>query len=183
MQRSGAFARRHSQIRMTFGPNWRSRRLFRRSRAWVRVILSCHAFWFVFDVRFLQLCPCQIQPSTKTSVFSFEKTKSGRPGSDWFRLHPVKRHSRNRRTRRFSVVALPLLRIASHQFPANQTTKRRTFLPSVAGSSTHGRISPWSSGFLRIAERTFVAASNAYRGGTALPIRSHTVSILSVANL
>ena len=110
IQTSGVFARRHSQMRMTFHPNWRRRRLARRSRAWVRVILSCHAFGFVFDVKFLQLCPCQKQPSTKTATFSFKNAKSGRPGRVWFRLQPVRRHSRIKRTRRSSVVLLPLLR-------------------------------------------------------------------------
>ena len=110
IQTSGAFARRHSQMRMTFHPNWRRRRFARRSLAWVREILSCHAFGFVFDVKFLQLCPCQKHPSTKTATFSFKNAKSGRPGSGWFRLQPVNRHSRKRRARRSSVVLLPLLR-------------------------------------------------------------------------
>lgn len=101
----------HSQIRMTVHPCARSWRATRRSRRWLRSIFLRHSRALVLGVTFFpQSCPCQKQPSTKTTTFSLRQTKSGFPGNGRCRRQPLSPDFRSRRTIVISVVSLPELR-------------------------------------------------------------------------
>jgi hypothetical protein len=109
-QRPGAWAKQHSQMRITVQPLCRRMWVARWSLARFRSIFSRHACAFVLAVRFLpQSCPCQKQPSTNTASLGCAHMKSGRPRRSWCRRHPAIPAARSRDARRFSVVWFPVL--------------------------------------------------------------------------
>ena len=106
--RTGAFffLSSHSHMRITIQP--------RASNAAV-ISASCLIFRCRFAIQysllcsgrvFLQSCPCQKQPSTKTAIRSRKNTKSGCPLTLYCLLHPLIPCSLNISIRRSSVVLL-----------------------------------------------------------------------------
>ena len=78
-----------SQIRITFQPLARSSRFTSLSRALLRAIFVRQNEALVLGLVPCLGHPCQKQPSTNSVTFSFEKTKSGLPGSFDLRRQPV----------------------------------------------------------------------------------------------
>lgn len=63
-----------------------------------------------------------------------------------------------------------------HELATPEPAKRRAFVSCVSGPAAHSPSRSFDLSFPNV-DRTFFAASFAYRGGTAFPIRSHTASI------
>ncbi len=79
----------HSQIRKTAHPF--SAKVFVTNLSLARFffIFFCQYSALSFGFVLRQLCPCQKQPSAKTTIFFLGKTKSGFPKSLQFLLQPV----------------------------------------------------------------------------------------------
>lgn len=145
MQRSGSFARTHSQTRRTVHPLRRSCARERRSRILLFCIFSRQALAFVLGLRFRpQLCPCQKQPSTKTASRCLGQAKSGLPDIGRCLRQPKIELLRSRYASRLSVVVLPLDRIRAISLPRRSPPKLVISLVALPGQRTIALPFPFS---------------------------------------
>ena len=93
----------HSLIRNTRQPRLFRRALTLLSRLMLRAILLRQNKLFALGFMFLQLCPCQKQPSANTATRFSGKTKSGLPYNGYPLLHPRILSFRNILARAISV--------------------------------------------------------------------------------
>lgn len=102
----------HSQTRSTRQPARRRARWLRWSRAWFVAIFEAQNVLFVPGIRpFWQRCPCQKQPSTKTTVAYLGRTRSGRPGRfPACKRNLIPRPCRKLLTRSSGLVSFPRIR-------------------------------------------------------------------------
>ena len=153
----GSLASRHSQIRMTDHPALCSCRVVLTSRRRLPWTFSFHAWALVFGVRFLlQSCPCQKQPSTKTTSRASCHTKSGRPARGWWRCQPSNLALLSNDARRSSVVRFPLPRTLDISCPRERFPKVVLSLSELPG---HLLIANCFSAF-SVVEATYNAASS-----------------------
>ena len=115
-----------SQMRCTRQPSLRRIRLTSLSRALFRPIFGSQKFCRDLGIRQCHRQPCQKQPSTKTVTRSFRNTKSGLPGSRWFRRQPRIPFPRRIVTSLSSVSLFPFERTAA-------MTRDRFFLENTSG--------------------------------------------------